>query len=345
MAHNPPVCCTVPAHLLEQMARLIDPGASRRALKALGLSAASRTLRAQLSRAPQLPDIPSPNGGRFREVFDARHGGPHTLPGRLVRRERQGAVRDRAVNEAYSNAGHTYAFYRMVFGRNSLDDRGMIIRSSVHLSHDLNNAFWDGSQMVYGDGDGQFFVHLTRPLEVVAHELTHGVIAHTSALIYQGEAGALNESFADVMGSLVRQWRRRQTARAADWRIGGQMMGPAVRARSLRTLKGEPAFVDDPQLGTDPQPKHYRDRLRVPDADLFAHLNSGIPSHAFYLVATGLGGYGWTRAGQIWYDAMTTIPRRAGFSKAAELTTGIARRRYGAPVARVVAKAWKAVGL
>jgi hypothetical protein len=180
---------------------------------------------------------------------------------------------------------------------------------------------------------------------VVAHELTHGLIAHTSGLVYDGESGALNESFADVMGSLVKQWRGRQTARRADWLMGRQMMGPAVKARALRTLTARKAFEDDPLLGTDPQPKHYRDRIRIPDPDVAAHLNSGIPNYAFYLVATRLGGHAWTRAGAIWYEAMTTISKRSGFRAAARLTTAIARRRFGQRVGRVVADAWAEVGL
>lgn len=340
-----PVCCAVPTHLLQRLAQAIDPGVSRRALDALGFSARARALRAALALLPPLPTVPSPNGGRYREVYDAQHGAPRVLPGRLVRSERGRPVRDRSVNEAYANAGATYAFYRRVFGRNSLDGRGMVLRSSVHLSRRLNNAFWDGSEMVYGDGDGQIFVRLTRPLEVVAHELTHGVIAHTSGLAYRGEAGALNESFADVMGSLVKQWRRRQPARRADWLIGHQMMGPAVRARALRTLTGRKAFENDPLLGTDPQPKHYRDRIRIPDPDVAAHLNSGIPNHAFYLVATRLGRYAWTRAGAIWYEAMTTLPARSSFATAASRTIAIARRRFGSRVAAVVARAWEEVGV
>lgn len=343
--HHAPVCCTVPTHLLQRLAQAIDPGVSQRALDALGFSARAQALRAALASLPPLPNIPSPNGGCYREVYDARHGPPQRLPGRLVRSERERASRDRAVNQAYQNAGHTYAFYRRVFGRNSLDGRGMILRSSVHLSQRLNNAFWDGSQMVYGDGDGAIFRDLTRPLELVAHELTHGVIAHSSGLSYRGEAGALNESFADVMGSLVKQWRLRQTARRADWLMGRQMMGPAVRARALRTLTGDKAFTGDPLLGTDPQPKYYRDRVRFPDPDVAAHLNSGIPNHAFYLVATRLGGFAWTRAGAIWYEAMTTLAARSNFATAADHTVAIARRRFGPTVARVVAKAWKDVGV
>ena len=344
MKHRP-VCCSVPTHLLERLAQAIDPGVSRRALDALGFSRRARALRAELAARPTLPTLPSPTGGRYREVYDVRHGSPRALPGRLVRSERERPVRDRSVNEAYLNAGYTYAFYRSVFGRNSLDGRGMVLRSSVHLSHKLNNAFWDGSQMVYGDGDGAIFVNLARPLEVVAHELTHGIIAHTSGLVYHGEAGALNESFADVMGSLVKQWRQRQPARRADWLIGRQMMGPAVRARALRTLTGAKAFENDPLLGTDPQPKRYRDRIRIPDADIAAHLNSGIPNHAFYLVATRLGGYAWVRAGAIWYEAMTTLPSRSNFATAATRTIAIARRRFGSRVAAVVKRAWEDVGV
>jgi Zn-dependent metalloprotease len=345
MKPKPPVCCTVPTHVLLRLAQALDPGVSRRALDALGFSARARALRAELATLPPLLTVPSPNGGRYREVYDVRHGSPHALPGRLVRSERERPVRDRSVNEAYVNAGYTYAFYRTVFGRNSLDGHGMVLRSSVHLSRALNNAFWDGSQMVYGDGDGEIFVHLARPLEVVAHELTHGVIAHTSGLVYRGEAGALNESFADVMGSLVKQWRYRQAARRADWLIGRQMMGRAVRARALRTLTGRKAFEGDPMLGTDPQPKHYRDRVRVPDPDLASHLNSGIPNHAFYLVATRLGGHAWTRAGAIWYEAMTTLPSRSSFAIAVSHTIAIARRRFGPRVAAVVSGAWRDVGL
>ena len=339
------MCCTFPTHLLQRLAQAIDPGVSRRALDALGFSARARALRAELGALPPLPTIAAPNRGRYREVYDARHRGPSALPGRLVRSERERPVRDQSVNEAYVNAGHTYAFYRTVFGRNSLDDRAMVLRSSVHLSRKLNNAFWDGSQMVYGDGDGEIFVHLPRPLEVVAHELTHGVIAHTSGLVYRGEAGALNESFADVMGSLVKQWHHRQTARRADWLIGRQMMGSALRARALRTLTGRKAFEGDPLLGTDPQPKHYRDRIRIPDPDVAAHLNSGIPNHAFHLVATHLGGYAWNHAGAIWYEAMTTLPSRSNFATAAGRTIAIARRRFGSRVAAVVERAWREVGV
>ena len=331
--------------MLRELAKAIDPGVSERALDALGFSPQAIRLRQELADAPTIPTIPSPGGRRMRMVFDARHKHPGALPGRLVRSERQRATRDRAVNEAYQNAGYTYTFYREVFGRNSLDDKGMAIVSSVHLSRKLNNAFWDGSQMVYGDGDGQIFHHLTRPLEVVAHELTHGVIAHSSRLVYKGEAGALNESFADVMGSLVKQWHRGQTARQADWLIGRQMMGPALRARALRTLTGEKAYVDDPLLGTDPQPKHYRDRFPLPDPDVASHLNSGIPNYAFYLTAMRLGGHAWNRAGTIWYQAMTSLPSRSRFATAAEWTTRYARQRYGAKVARTVAGAWKEVGL
>ncbi len=345
MTHHTSPCCSVPLHLLRQLAKAIDPGVSERALDALGFSPQAIRLRQEMADAPTIPTLAAPGGRRLRMVFDNRHKQPEALPGRLVRSERQGATRDRAVNEAYQNAGYTHAFYREVFGRNSLDDKGMAIVSSVHLSRSLNNAFWDGSQMVYGDGDGQIFHHLTRPLEVVAHELTHGVIAHSSRLASKGEAGALNESFADVMGSLVKQWHRGQTARQADWLIGRQMMGPALRARSLRTLTGAKAYVDDPLLGTDPQPKHYRDRIRIPDPDVGSHLNSGIPNYAFYLTAMRLGGRAWTRAGAIWYQAMTSLPSRSRFATAAEWMTRYARRQYGTRVAHAVATSWKEVGL
>jgi hypothetical protein len=151
----------------------------------------------------------------------------------------------------------------------------MALVSSVHLGRRLNNAFWTGDQMAYGDGDGLLFRGFTRALDVVAHELTHGVVSHTSNLEYRNEPGALNEHFADVMGILVRQWRRRQTARQADWRIGVAIMGPGVTARCLRTFTAAKAYENDPVLGTDTQAP--ADKYRGP-ADSGVHIAPGSPT-------------------------------------------------------------------
>ena len=168
--------------------------------------------------------------------------GSSFLPGTLARGEKDKASTDPAVNEAFNYSGNTYDFYRKLFNRNSLDDKGMTLISSVHLGANYNNAFWNGEQMAYGDGDGVIFTRFTKSLDVVGHELTHGVVSHTSNLEYRNESGALNEHFADVFGSLVKQWKRKQTAAKADWLIGPDIMGPGTTAKSLRTFKEGRAY-------------------------------------------------------------------------------------------------------
>jgi Zn-dependent metalloprotease len=279
-------------------------------------------------------------------VYDAKNGGFNDLPGKLVRGEKDKKSADVAVNEAFSYAGSTYNFYRTIFNRNSLDDHGMTLISSVHLGQRLNNAFWTGEQMCYGDGDGRIFIRFTKSHDVVGHELTHGVISHTCNLVYSNEPGALNEHFADVFGSLVKQWSKRQTAAKADWLIGPDIMGPDTRAKSLRTFKAGKAYEGDPLLGTDPQPKHIKNKYTGSADNGGVHINSGIPNHAFYLAAVEIGGRAWERAGQIWYKTMLKLTSTSDFADMVEATVESAATLYGkgSKEEKAVAKAWKSVG-
>src|SRR5262249_11119905 len=136
--------------------------------------------------------LTTPTGAKRRSIYDLAHG--TQLPGKLVRSEGDPRSKDRQVNEAYDSSGVTYDFYRQVFGRNSVDDRGMRLDSSVHYYHAYDNAFWNGAQMVYGDGDGVIFQRFTKCLDVIGHELTHGVTQFEAALAYHDQPGALNES-------------------------------------------------------------------------------------------------------------------------------------------------------
>jgi Zn-dependent metalloprotease len=200
--------------------------------------------------------------------------------------------------------------------------------------------------MCYGDGDGRIFIRFTKSLDVVGHELTHGVISHTCNLVYQNEPGALNEHFADVFGTLVKQWRRRQTARRADWLIGADIMGPETTAKALRTFKGEKAYENDPLLGTDPQPKHLRNKYKGSADNGGVHINSGIPNHAFYLAAMEIGGRAWDRAGRIWYTTMLKLTSDSQFTDMVGSTVESAATLYGngSPEHKAVVRAWKTVG-
>jgi Zn-dependent metalloprotease len=345
--HRHPLHCILPPHILERLAESDSKRTRRRAIDAIAQSAALRATRSTLAAMGAMAAIPSPRGRKHRLVYDAKHGSFVELPGTLVREEGERAAKDPAVNEAYNHSGYTYDFYKRVFDRNSLDNRGMTLVSSVHLGRRLNNAFWTGEQMAYGDGDGALFVRFTRSLDVVGHELTHGVITHTANLEYRNEPGALNEHLADVFGSLVKQWKKDQTAARADWLIGGDIMGPATDAEALRTFKDEPAYEDDPLLGTDPQPKHMRDKYDGPSDNGGVHINSGIPNHAFYLAARAIGGRAWEKAGRIWYDSMLALTTTCGFADMAARSLQEAATLFGvrSRERRAVRDAWKAVGL
>jgi Zn-dependent metalloprotease len=270
------------------------------------------------------------------------------LPGRLVAQEKPAkAPRPGAVREAFDNLGLTYDFYKTLFGRNSLDDEGEPLVASVHYGKAYNNAFWNGDQMVFGDGDGRIFTRFTRSLDVVAHELSHGVVAHTCNLEYYGQPGALNEHFADVFGVLTEQWSLGQDAGQATWLVGAEILGPKARIPAIRTFEAGKAFADDPLFGTDPQPKHMKDFYDGADDEGGVHINSGIPNHAFYLAATALGGKAWETLGPVWYKALAVLDRTSSFREAAQATVKIARRLYGARSreAAAVKAGWKGVGL
>jgi len=340
------VCSIIPPYILDHMSQSNDAKVRRVAIEAIEQSAAARAVRRAMTMMAGFAAVPSPGAKRHRLVYDVENGGFAQLPGTLVRSEGDPKSEDPAVNEAYSGAGTTYNFYKRLFGRNSLDDRGMTLISSVHLGQKLNNAFWTGDQMCYGDGDGRIFIRFTKSLDVVGHELTHGVVSHTCNLEYQNESGALNEHLADVFGSLVKQWQRRQTVKKANWLIGADIMGPETSAKSLRTFTEDKAYENDALLGTDPQPKHLKNKYKGTADNGGVHINSGIPNHAFYLVAMELGGKAWEKAGRIWYKTMLKLTTTSQFTDMVETTSESAATLYGngSLEYKAVAMAWKAVG-
>ena len=341
-----PVHCILPPYVLDKMSESSEPAVRKLAVEAIARSATLRATRTALAQMPIMAAMPSPERKKDRLIYDMKGKGSSFLPGNLVRSEGGRKSKDPAVNEAYNHSGTTYDFYKKIFNRNSLDDRGMTLVSSVHLGRKYNNAFWNGEQMAYGDGDGVIFIRFTKSLDVVGHELTHGVVTHTCNLDYRNESGALNEHFADVFGSLVKQWKRKHTAAKADWLIGPDLMGPGTKARSLRTFKEGPAYENDPILGSDPQPKHLKDKYSGGADSGGVHINSGIPNHAFYLLATSLGGYAWEKAGRIWYQTMLALTPSSVFDDMVERSTQVSGGLFGAGSTeeKAVTKAWKSVG-
>jgi len=343
MCNHNPLHCVIPPYIIERLTEHPDPAVRRRAIVNIEASATFRAVRAAAQAMPSLMAAVSPTGVKHRLVYDCKS--TKQLPGTLMRSEGQPRVADVAVNEAYDYAGDTYDFYAKQFQRKSLDDRGMTLISSVHVGQNYDNAFWNGEQMAYGDGDGAVFQRFTRSLEVVGHELTHGVVSFTSNLDYYGQSGALNEHFADVFGVLVRQWKRNQTVAKVSWLIGADILVPAPTRRGIRDMANPgTAFRNDPDLGDDPQPGHVKQLYTGGDDNGGVHLNSGIPNRAFVLAAKALGGKAWTVAGRIWYDTMRQLTNSSEFADCAAVSRQIAAS-HGAKAQAAVNAAWKKVGL
>jgi Zn-dependent metalloprotease len=282
-----------------------------------------------------------------REIYDAHNG--NNLPGDLVRAEGAPPVADAAVDEAYDGFGWTWLMYEQVFGRNSFDDRGSALLASVHYQKKLDNAAWDGTEMYFGDGDGEYFNRFTLAVDVMGHELTHGVTSTESNLTYQDQSGALNESLSDVFGAMVKQYAHepQQTAAEADWLIGAGLFTAKVSGVALRSMKAPGTAYDDPVLGKDPQPADMSGYVDTTDDSGGVHINSGIPNRAFYLAAAALGGYSWDSAGKIWYAAMTdsSLPADSDFATFAALTADHAASMYGATARSAVLASWSTVGV
>jgi Zn-dependent metalloprotease len=290
--------------------------------------------------------------GKQRIVYTANNS--TSLPGSAARSEGQPANGDAAVDEAYDGSGATYDFYFDVYDRNSINGSGLRLDSTVHYSVGYDNAFWNGRQMVYGDGDEnlpedqRLFNRFTISLDVIAHELTHGVTQYEANLLYSGQSGALNESMSDVFGSLVKQRTLNQTADQADWIIGAGLFTSNVNAVGLRSMKAPGTAYDDPILGKDPQPGHMRDYKNVAYDNGGVHINSGIPNRAFYVTATTIGGFAWEKAGRIWYVALRDrLGLTTNFQQAADITHEVAGTLYGADSAeqQAVRTGWAEVGI
>lgn len=340
--------CIVPPHILLKLIESKDKKYRELALQSLLISTQIRAQRNVLSLLPTATAA----GEKRRTIYDAQNNEPQPPQGGRVRGEGDSPSSDDAVNEAYDGLGATYDFYRSIFDRNSLDGNGMRLDAIVHYGEDFNNAFWDGQRMVFGDGDEDLFVNFTKSLDVIAHELTHGVTEFSAGLIYHRQPGALNESMSDVFGSLVKQWSRGQDAIVADWLIGSEVFTPGMPGDALRSLKAPGTAYDNPLIGRDPQPAHMNNFRNLPDTRVGdwggVHINSGIPNHAFYLVAASLGGNAWDAPGQIWYDTLTkNLGPEAQFQDFADSTSGVAGRLFGPGSAeqQAVREAWRSVGI
>ena len=299
---------------------------------ALTLSIASLP---SVALAPKVlaPCTPPPS-----EVYDCQHG---SLP--VVRIPNSSTSSDATAKRAGAEATAVAKFYCDIFKRDSIDDHHMTLISSIHYLANFNNAFWNGSRMTYGDGDGQIFVDFTLGNDVIGHELTHGVTQHSAAFVYSNEPGGLNESISDVFGSMFRQWQASQDVNSADWLIGHEIMGSVAKSRGFTCLRDMASPAATHCLA--PQPTHFSQY----HAGMDPHSSSGIPNLAFYKACKAAGGHSWDTVGQVWYKALTGFPPSPNMlmSAFANRTRSLAKSMYpgNASIQNAVNSAWTAVGL
>jgi Zn-dependent metalloprotease len=348
MCHRNPVACIVPPNLLKQIILQANDADRQNALDALTVDSSFRHVRAEFSARNQIAGavrvesfIGSASSGTPKRLIRDMRGSTSEL-GPVVRAEGQKPSEDSAINEAYDGFGATYDFYWKVLRRDSIDNAGMTIEGLCHFGRKYNNAFWDGNgHMMFGDGDGKYFLSLTKSLDVIGHELTHGVTQYTANLNYSGQSGALNESISDAIGSMIKQYTLKQSSAQADWLIGAEVVGPALK-QALRSMKA-PGTANP----FDDQPSTMDAYVKTSDDNGGVHTNSGIPNKAFYLAALALGGNSWDKAGPIWYAALRDrqVHPGASFRTFARATIRQAGELYGTSSQEVVAvrQAWQAV--
>ena len=341
------VCGVIPPHMLSGVAerandtRGNDARATIEHMREVATGCARTFIAAPAAVAPK-----TASRNKRRRVYDAQN--KYRLPGRLARSEHKPRSRDVEVNEAYDGSGATYDFFARLFGRNSIDGRGMHLDSTVHYGVGFENAMWNGQQIVYGEGDGRIFDRFTASLDVIAHELTHGITQYSAALGYSGQTGALNEHLSDAFGIMVKQYTLGESAEESDWLIGSELFGSEVNGIAIRSMAAPGTAYDDAILGRDPQPSHMRDYVDTDEDNGGVHINSGIPNHAFFLAARAIGGKTWQVLGRIWYVAMTTrLQADDDFNAFAGATVDVAGDLFGRGglVQRAIGKAWRDVGL
>ncbi len=262
---------------------------------------------------------------------------------KTLERDSAKPVRDTSANEAYDGAVQTYNLLKDVYHKKSIDGKGFPLLGTVHYDRNYCNAYWDGDEMVYGDGDGKIFNRFTKCIDVPGHEQFHGVtqeLAGTAVsadgkptgVDYEKEAGGINEGLSDIFGIQVKQRFLGQTAQESDWLIGeGLIKSQKGHDYALRSMKAPgTGFVDHPQLGTDSQVATYGDYVaRAESEEVDPHDASGIPNRAFYEASIRLGGNSWDKAGRIFFETYPVLVFGETFKGLADKTIATAEKIFG----------------
>ncbi|TDQ31392.1 M4 family metallopeptidase [Zeaxanthinibacter enoshimensis] len=327
-------CFIIPPHILEALAKQGNISCK----KALNdtkriLSERNEALNYLLLRTEAEKD-----GERF--VYDSQ--GQYKQRVELSRTEDGEPSGDTVVNQAFETSGFVRDYFENTFGLNSINNMGMPVISNVHYGKAYNNAYWDGDEMTYGDGDGIEFKNFASAIDVVAHELTHGVTQFLANLEYEGQPGALNEHFSDVFATIVKQKYFNQSIEEADWLIGDSIVTPAFPGTAIRSLK-EPGSAND----FDRQPAHMDKYYNGPDDRYGVHINSGIPNRAFYLCCQEIG---IEQASLIWYHTLKKLWRTSNFQDMVDIISDVTQKlasegRVSDSAPAAVSQSFRSVGL
>src|SRR5713101_7753233 len=329
------VCFYVPRHVLDNIAKYRalqgeDVSEIRRSIQVSEALRQNRRQSAEASlispkRGPQGPNLerelvagltmPRP-GTHARLIYDDQNQSNVDVVD--VRNEGDPAVAQQNANNAYDALGATLEFYRDVLGRDSIDNLGLNLDANVNYGVNFNNAMWNGTQMLFGNGDNVIFQDFTGDVDVPGHELTHGVTQYTAGLQYTDQPGALNEATSDIFGACIDARVHGQDAGTFNWLIGEDIMAPDLYGEALRSMAYPGTAYDNSTLGKDPQPATMVGYVAGGDP----HLNSGIINRWFYLMATDLG---MDAAAKIWYATLQNLWPTTQFADAAAVAAAQAR--------------------
>jgi Zn-dependent metalloprotease len=299
-----------------------------------------RTERATfMSSERSLMAVSNNNGQRI--VYDSQNSAKKKL--KVVRKDGDPPVADSDVNAAFDNGEIIKKYFKEVLEWDSIDGESLDLIFNVHYLVRYNNAFWDGEQMTFGDGDGVNFTGFSKALDVTGHELTHGIVQYTSGLVYKGQSGALNEHFADVFGSAVKQWHLKQDAKSADWLIGDSCMLGNFKGKAIRSMK----TPSDTAVVMMAQPESMEKFYKGTSDNGGVHINSGILNKAFYLVSMDIG---TIAAAKLWFEALKNLRPTAKFANFYKALTEASVKKTKEKAATDIllaslAKAFKTVGI
>ncbi len=347
--HYNPVHCIIPPYMLTRMMESDNKKIADLAINSNFRSVRFRNDRIFFQKASLqektilgLIDKQSGKEAMQMEVYDCKQKTDFTGANLLWDSKNNQKITSVAGKNAIKGGKAAWDFYWQLFGRNSIDNKGLLIKQYVHFDKGMDNAYWDGRRMVYGDGDGSVFTSFTSDIDVIGHELTHGVMENEANLDYENQAGALNESFSDIFGIMIKQRYYNQDVKKSTWLIGEKVMiGPKYAIRSMKAPGT--AYINHPELGNDPQPATMDKYQNLPNtqSDDFGgvHINSGIPNFAFYVAAFNMGGYAWEKAGRIWYAVLTdvSLAQNAKFADVKNLTIIHAQKIFGINSSEVIA--------